>query len=131
MNDELRCEIVRHQLQSAHTCIAEGLYLQTGGYYNAAMARLYYACFHAASALLIANGMETKTHNGVRTILGREFVQTGKFSPELGRFYTKMYNKRQDGDYDSFIFFEDKDVEEVLPYVKQFVEEVKKNIRIK
>ncbi len=90
------------------------------------MTRLYYACFHAASALLIANGLETKTHNGVRTVLGREFVQTGKLSPELGRFYTKMYNKRQDGDYDSFIFFEDKDVEEVVPYVKQFVEEIER-----
>lgn len=128
MNDELRQEIIRHQLHCSRTCIQEVLYLKEGSFYNAAMARLYYACFHAASALLIANEFETKTHNGIRTILGKEFVQTGKISPELGRFYTKLFNKRQDGDYDNFIFFDEKDLEEFYPQALIFIDAIERLI---
>ncbi|MFV0582683.1 MAG: HEPN domain-containing protein [Parabacteroides gordonii] len=129
MNEELRQDIVHHQMQSARTCMDEVLYLRQGDFFNAAMARLYYACFHAASALLIAYAFESKTHNGVRTILGKEFVQTGKISPELGRFYTKLFNKRQDGDYDNFIFFDDTDLEEFYPQAVIFIEAIEKIIQ--
>ncbi|MCD8268877.1 MAG: HEPN domain-containing protein [Parabacteroides sp.] len=128
MNEELRQDIIHHQLYSARTCIQEVLYLKEGAFYNAAMARLYYACYHAASALLIANAFETKTHNGIRTILGKEFVQTGKISPELGRFYTKLFNKRQDGDYDNFIFFDEKDLDEFYPLAITFIETIEQLI---
>lgn len=128
MNEELRRDIVKHQMLSSHTCIEEVLYLKDGAFYNAAMARLYYACFHATSALLIANAFEAKTHSGVRTILGKEFVQTGKIAPELGRFYTKLFNKRQDGDYDNFIFFDENDLEELLPQAITFIETIEELI---
>lgn len=128
MNEELRLQIVQHQLQSARTCIKEVLYLKEGAFYNAAMARLYYACFHAASALLISCSFETKTHNGIRAVIGKEFVQTGKLSPELGRFYTKLYNKRQDSDYDNFIFFEEADLDEFYPQALEFIEAIEKLI---
>ncbi|WP_455622521.1 HEPN domain-containing protein [Parabacteroides sp.] len=121
MDDKLRSDIVGHRMRSARTCYDEALYLRKGRFYNAAMTRFYYACFHASSALLIANGIEVKTHNGIRQKLGQEFVQTGKLPSCLGRFYTNLFNKRQDGDYDDFIFFEDADLEEVQPQVAEFI----------
>ncbi|WP_455624748.1 HEPN domain-containing protein [Parabacteroides sp.] len=128
MDDELRLDIVMHRMRNARTCVREAVYLCEGQFFNAAMTRFYYACFHAASALLIANGIEVKTHNGVRLMLGREFVQTGKFPQSLGRFYTNLYNKRQDGDYDDFIFFEDEDLKEVQPQVDEFIARIEELI---
>lgn len=128
VDDELRLEIVLHRKQSARTCLREAVYLREGQFYNASMTRFYYACYHVASALLIASGIEVKTHSGVRLMLGREFVQAGKLSPELGRFYTNLFNKRQDGDYDDFILFEDRDIEEVQPLAEIFVRSVERLI---
>ncbi|MBR7034543.1 MAG: HEPN domain-containing protein, partial [Bacteroidales bacterium] len=48
---------------------------------------MYYACFYAASALLIANEIQVKSHEGVRQQLGLHFVLTGKIPQEQGDFY--------------------------------------------
>lgn len=129
MDNELRLEIIGHRMRSARMCYEEALYLMEGQYYNASMTRFYYACFHASSALLIANGIEVKTHNGIRQMLGQEFVQTGKVPLHLGRFYTNLFNKRQDGDYDDFVFFDAADLEEVQPQVAEFIGCIEELIR--
>jgi len=53
--------------------------------WNNAANRLYYACFYAAIALLINDGHETRTHNGVRTLLEKHYVKTGIIPLLCGR----------------------------------------------
>ncbi len=43
-------------------------------YYNTAINRLYYSCFHATKALLLTQDIVTKTHSGVSTLLHQHFV---------------------------------------------------------
>ena len=43
-----------------------------------AMNRYYYACFHALHSLFVANGLYARTHDGLITLFGKEFVQTGR-----------------------------------------------------
>lgn len=74
MDDELRYNIVSYRLNTARNALGEVLSLSKDQYFNAAVSRMHYACFHAASALLINSGFEAHTHNGVRHILGKEFV---------------------------------------------------------
>lgn len=71
IDDELRYNIVSYRLNSARNALGEVLSLSKDQYFNAAVSRMYYACFHAASALLINSGFEAHTHNGVRHILVR------------------------------------------------------------
>lgn len=78
MDSQNKKDIVLHELENAHSCLREGEYLLDGSFFNAAITRLYYACFHAASGLLITSGFVVFTHSGVRTLLGKEFIQTGK-----------------------------------------------------
>lgn len=47
------------------------------GFYNTAVNRMYYAYYYAASAMLIAKGVETKSHDGVRRMVGQELVLEG------------------------------------------------------
>lgn len=77
--------------------------------------RIYYAAYYAVSALLIANGHPTvKGHDTIVRMFGLYFVKTGKFSPEQGKLYNKLYTLRLTGDYNDHYNL---DEEDVLPLV--------------
>lgn len=94
MTEEERRNIVSYRMGNARGTLHEIVDHCQNGYWNTAINRLYYACFYAASALLLANGIEAKSHDGVRQMIGKHFILTGKIPLELGRFYTIIFNKR-------------------------------------
>ncbi len=61
--------------------------------------RFYYACFHAAQALLICHGLSAHTHAGTLGVFGMNFVKTGKIDKELGAFFSRMEQLRMKADY--------------------------------
>ena len=69
MTSEQRADLMAYYFERAHDSIAEAKYLRDGGYFNGAVTRLYYACFNAARGLLTANGIDTSTHNGVKSMI--------------------------------------------------------------
>lgn len=81
------------------------------GYWHAAANRMYYACYYMTTALLIKNGLQASTHSGVIRLLGLHFVSAGIISKELGRFYSKLFELRQSGDYDDWMVI---DANEIL-----------------
>ena len=91
LTDQNRIDIVRYRIENANQTLAEVETHKANGYYNTAVNRMYYACYYAASALLIAYGIETKSHDGVRQQLGKQMVLTGKLSAELGKFYSQLF----------------------------------------
>lgn len=76
--------------------------------------RLYYACYYAASALLVNSGHIARTHTGVVSLFNLHFVTKGLISKEQGRFYGNLFSLRQDGDYDDWKII---DAEDVLPKI--------------
>jgi len=125
MTDEQRNDIVNYRIENAVDTLKEVLDHCENGYFNTAVNRLYYACYYAATALLVANCIETKSHDGVRQMLGKEFVLTGKIPVELGRFYSIAFSKRSAGDYEDFITHTRETVMELYPQAERFVECVK------
>ena len=85
LDEQSRQSLVRYRLERADETIAEAKLLVSEGYYNATMNRLYYACFYAALALLVANGIATSSHAGVKTMLGLHFVSKGLLDKQFGR----------------------------------------------
>ena len=63
--------------------------------------RLYYAIFHAVTAMMFADGIETKTHKGKAQQFGQHYVLTGKFDREDGRLYNILQKMREEADYDN------------------------------
>ncbi|WP_288207242.1 HEPN domain-containing protein [uncultured Parabacteroides sp.] len=129
IDNELRYNIVNYRLSSARNALGEVLSLSKDGYFNAAISRLYYACFHAASALLINAGIEARTHTGVRQMLGKEFVQTGILSRDMSKFYTNLYSKRQNSDYEDFINYTVVDIDDLYPQAVEFIDVIEAYIR--
>jgi len=114
-------ELVRYRLQRARETLDEAILLQEKRRLNAAVNRLYYACFYAVSALLLTEGKSSSKHSGVRALFNVEWVKPGRVASKYGRFYRRLYDSRQKGDYGDFVQFEDAEVTAWLQEARQFV----------
>jgi len=70
-----RDALVTIRLQRANETVLEAKANMQFGYWRIAANRLYYACYYAASALLIKNGITAHTHSGVINQFGLHFVK--------------------------------------------------------
>jgi uncharacterized protein (UPF0332 family) len=98
------------------------------GYWRVAANRLYYACYYAASALLIKNGFTAHTHTGVINQIGLHFVKNGKVSMEQGKLFRLLFELRQIGDYSDWISVNREDVIPRIEPAKQFIETIEQLI---
>jgi uncharacterized protein (UPF0332 family) len=96
--------------------------------WNNAANRLYYACYYATIALLINDGHEARTHNGVRALLGLHYVKTGLIDEKLSMAYRKMFNLRQTGDYDDLSEITEDDIKPLVEKAEVFIETLEKLI---
>jgi uncharacterized protein (UPF0332 family) len=95
------------------------------GFYNGAVNRLYYACFYASIALLVANGLATSTHSGVKTMLGLHFISKGLLDIEHGKTFSRLFEIRHSGDYDDFVYCDKEMIDEFTPKAMAFIDEIK------
>ena len=75
-------------------------------------------------ALLVSEGLQTATHNGVKTLLGLYFVHTGKLENKHGKTFSTLYDLRQSGDYDDFVYCDKEMADEYYPKAQAFIEAV-------
>ena len=124
LDTETRAALVCYRLERAHSTLGEADLLYEGDYFNAAVNRLYYACYYAATALLLSRGIETSTHNGVKTQLSMHFVRTGRLSMENGTTFGLLFDKRHSSDYGDFAYCDAGLVRMLRPRAKAFIDAV-------
>lgn len=71
---------IKYRIQRAKETYQDAIFLFEKGSLNSCINRLYYSAFYAVIALLLANDIEVKSHNGVKQKLGEEFITKGKLS---------------------------------------------------
>jgi uncharacterized protein (UPF0332 family) len=81
--------------------------------------RQYYACYHAAKAVLHTRGFDPKTHAGMVSTFGEEMVETGVATRDDGRFFSNLKDERKTADYDHKPLVVD--VEKRFSRAKEFV----------
>lgn len=128
MDEESRQDIVRYRYRKACELMHDVDVLIENELWNSAVNRMYYACFHIVSALLVLHGMEVKSHMGVRQAFGLHFVKSGQLPLECGRVFSKLYDKRQSSDYDDFVEFSREEVEGLYPQAVFLIENVSRLI---
>lgn len=96
--------------------------------WDVAINRPYYAAFHAVSALLYQNGIKAKAHSGAKAMLELHFVKTGRLSYDWGKFYTQLFNERNDSDYEDFAVFNEEDILPLVPQTEEFIDVIKRLI---
>lgn len=125
LDEQSRQALVQYRLERASETMEEVTLLANESHFNAALNRLYYACFYAASALLVANGFSTSSHAGVKTMLGLHFVSKGLLSNEMGKTFSRLFEIRHSGDYDDFVYCDKEMVDEYKPKAVKFIEAIK------
>lgn len=124
LTEQERYELMKYRMQRAHDTMKEALLLKSESFYNAAINRLYYACYYAAVALLIKHEIQPQTHNGVKTMLGLHFVSQGKLSKDHGNTFNTLFEKRHSGDYDDFVYCDREMVDELYPKAEFFIQTI-------
>lgn len=122
---EDRYNLIEYRLQRASETIAEAQYNADGGYFNTAVNRLYYAAYYAASALMLANGITATSHAGIKTMLSLHFVRTRLLDVEHGKTFLTLFENRQSGDYEDFIYCDLNLFNQLLPRTKDFIDAIK------
>ena len=120
MNEDLiryRQEKSRETMEDAHLLFQAGRLFST-------LNRIYYALFYEVMALLLTKDLSSAKHTGIRALFNEHFIKTGKVSVELGRFFSRMYDFRQKGDYADFVQFEKERMKEWLVTAEHFINEL-------
>jgi uncharacterized protein (UPF0332 family) len=125
LDDQSRAELVKYRISRADETIKEAMLLTNEGYYNAAINRLYYACFYAVQALLVKNGISSASHAGVKTMLSLNFVSKGLLDVEYGKTFSRLFEIRHSGDYDDFAYCDQSMTDEYTPKAVDFINQIK------
>jgi uncharacterized protein len=116
--------LVRYRLSRAKEALEEAVLLLESGHGNTFVNRLYYACFYAVSALLLAKGLSATRHSGLRVLFHQNIVRPGLLSISHGQIYNKFFDNRQRGDYADLTRFEVQDIRPWLDEAHAFVGDV-------
>jgi len=95
-------EVQRH-FQQAAECVEDARVLLDNNRLAAAVTRIYYAMFHAATAALLARDVQRSSHHALLAAFGQTFVKTGELDQHLYRDLRAAFERRQQADYEAII----------------------------
>lgn len=121
-------ELIQYRTERAEESLEEAKLLARENHWNSVINRLYYCCYYIISALLVSNDLDAKTHNGVKVLFNRHFVKTNKIDRSLGSFFSELFNKRQEGDYLDFLYFDQNHIQPLIPKTETFLNKIKELI---
>ena len=130
LKEKERNELVKYRLEKANNTFAEIPVLVDNKFFRTAANRLYYACYYAATALLINDGYETHTHNEVKTLLGLHYIKENRLEKSYGIIYQQLFDLRQTGDYEDWVIIEEYDIIPLIESAKKFIAEIERLINI-
>ena len=128
LREEDRNVLVILELEKSDKTLSEMEVQLQNGLWGLAANRLYYALFHAVSALLISEKHEVGTHRGAVNKFSLFFVKTGLFSLAEGKLYSQLQKLREDGDYNCSIDIDQADIEEKVKPTKELIGHIKQYI---
>ncbi len=123
MNEsEAQEKLIELWLEKASEALASAELELNEGHTNFAVNRLYYACFYAVTALLLRDGKQFARHSAVKSEFGRTYIKPGRVDVKWNKFYQKLFDDRQEGDYIPTAIFEASDVSTSLQQVREFID---------
>ena len=128
LSDEERRIMVELEIERAEKIVQQFAVLQEQKFWDTLVNRMYYAIFHAVSALLIHNAIQVHTHRGALIAFNKEFVRTGVFSAEEGHLFSQLEGLRERGDYNCFIDATEEEIVPMIEPLKALIEKIKQVI---
>ena len=129
MTNEERNEYVKYRIESARNTLEAARILAENKFWNSAVNRLYYSLFYAVNALLVFNGIKTKSHSSTKSQFSLLFVKTGKFDKKYGRLLSELFDWRQKGDYENIFDYDNESVMPLFAPVSEMIDLIEKEIK--
>ena len=114
-------DIIKYRIERAKESLTEAKILSESGHWNTVANRLYYSVFYAVNSLFIKYDINSSSHSGTKTIFNKEFIKSGILDKNAGQLYNNLFNKRQEGDYQDFQFFDEKTIYPLIEKVEDFI----------
>lgn len=121
LNDEERQIMVEFEIERAHRLIDQFPILENAKLWDTLANRVYYAVFHAVTALLIKNGLHAESHQGVSVLFSKHFIKEGLIDAEYGRLFARLENMREKSDYTCLFETTEDEVMPMIPKAKELV----------
>ena len=117
-------ELIKYRLERSRETLDEAKLMLEADHLYGATNRIYYACFYAVSAMMMKHDLFSKKHSGVLALFNQHFVKTGRVPLEFGKFYSRMFNLRNETDYADHFGTDKQIISEALDQAKAFVDKI-------
>ena len=128
LSDEERRIMVQLEMERAKKTFNEVDILKAAEQWNGVSNRLYYAVYHAISALLIHDGHQVNTHHGSYAMFGQQYVKTGILPAEYGRLYNQLQTMREQSDYNCAFEADPDELNTRIEPARQMIETIEKMV---
>ncbi|MBQ7191875.1 MAG: HEPN domain-containing protein [Paludibacteraceae bacterium] len=115
LSQEERNIMIQLEIERSNKMMAEFPIYIANKLWSTLVNRMYYAVFHAATALLIKHSLHASTHQGLYVLLSKYFVKTGVLSNEEGRLFARLETMREKSDYNCYL---ESEADEVMPLLE-------------
>ncbi|MEW6417064.1 MAG: HEPN domain-containing protein [Nitrospirota bacterium] len=126
---EDKIELSLYRIEKAKKILQDASILFNTNSYESSVNRSYYAILTASRAMLILRGIDPETHEGVKTMLSKEFIRTGILPKEYGETFRSIQARRIDSDYGDYLEIGHNEASDSLKKAQDFVEKVEGAIR--
>lgn len=124
LKEEDRNVLVTLELEKVKKTLAEMEVQLQNKLWAMAANRLYFALFHAVSALLIFDQHEVGTHRGAVNKFSLFYVKSGIFSVAEGKLYSHLQKLREDGDHNCSIDIDEDDIVEKVSPTRALIDKI-------
>lgn len=124
LTEEERKIIVGLEIEKSKRTFAEIEILRQAGLWNTIANRLFYAVFHAVTALLISEGYPAGSHQGTVIQFHQYFIKKGILTKSDGAFYSQMQTLREKADYNCTYYATEEDTAPRIAETATFIDRV-------
>ena len=124
LSEKERSTLVKLYLSKAWQTCSDAKIAAGAQSWSMAANRLYYALFHAATALFVHDGIAVGSHRGIKAILGQHYILTGKISGEYAKFLARLETLRDKADYNIMFEASEGDVIPNMETAELFIKEI-------
>ena len=118
-------EIQQHFRKDAD-CVEDSQILLDNDRPAAAVARAYYAMFHAATAALAVKGIKRSSHRGILSAFGEYLVKPGLIDKKYHQSLIEAFELRQHTDYEPIADVDNEQAREILDNAIDFADSCRK-----
>jgi uncharacterized protein (UPF0332 family) len=114
-------EDVQAEMEAARQSLRAAERLSSDGLTRDGASRVYFAMFHAASAMLLAEGMRFRSHKETISAFGRAFAKERRIDPKYHRYLIDAEDLREVADYGTHAIISPENVTQAIEQATEFV----------